>query len=217
MDVDWRKRRAVMRSWLTALVVTLFATGATGCGGTSRSSAPSARGARSATARATAATRGYVRGDGDVGGDDGPNGDDHGVREYGREGTAAERRAVTAVVKRYYAAAAARDAVEVCALIYSKIADSSNFNAVVPEEYRAAPGSSIFRGKRCAQVEALLLEPDHQQLVAESATVQVTSVRVAGAHGLALLGFRSIAERMIPMQREGSTWKIDALLDSEVP
>jgi len=44
----------------------------------------------------------------------------------------------------------------------------------------------------------------------------VISVHAKGNLGLAVLGFRRVPESEILVEREGSSWKIDALFDSEM-
>jgi hypothetical protein len=115
-----------------------------------------------------------------------------------------DRRQMTAVLKRYYAAAAAEDGVEACALMYSLFAEE------VPEDESPA----ALRGQSCATVAASLFKQRHRELVADNATFRVTLVRVSGRRGLALLKFGNRPERDIRMHREGHRWKVEELLDS---
>jgi hypothetical protein len=206
---------------LPAIALVGLCVGACGGGGSAphrSSNVAATAGPRPADASGVKPAHGYMRDDEDASTDDeGSRSDDLGNRGYGREATPAERRALTVVVSRYYAAASAGDGAAACAQIYSKLANSSNLEQALPEDQRAAPGSAVFRGKDCAQVESLLFEVDHQQLVGQAATLQVIRARVEGASGLVLLGFRSTGEREIPLQREGGVWKIDAPLDQSPP
>ena len=45
----------------------------------------------------------------------------------------------------------------------------------------------------------------------------MTGAHVNGAAALVTLGFRTVPEREIILQREGGAWKIDALFDSPLP
>jgi hypothetical protein len=213
-----------MRWPLVLPVVALLGLSAGACGRAAQGTGSSARSASVAAATGGAASGtasssrsgGYFIGDGDVD-DRGQQSDidDRGVRGFGHEASAAEVRAVASLIKRYYAAAVAGDSATACSLIHSSLARSSDFAKAVPSEYAPAPGSSALRGS-CAQITSLLFKLDHQQLVADAATIRVTGVRVNGALGLALLGFRTTPERHILVKREGRAWKIDELLDSEM-
>jgi hypothetical protein len=143
--------------------------------------------------------------------------DDQNVRDYGKEASARETRAVAALVKRYYRAGLSGDAVGACKLIYSQVAKRSDFSDLAPEAYAAVSGSSVFRHKTCVEVESVLFELDHRTLAAGAPTVIVTGLRVKGPHGIALLAFKGIPERMIGVERKAGRWRIDALLDSEIP
>lgn len=78
---------------------------------------------------------------------------------------------------------------------------------VAPRCWGVAPA----RGRRLsAEVPAGLM-------VSEAARIQVTAVRITGAHGLAVLSFGTPLERQMPVQRGHGTWKIAELLDRELP
>jgi hypothetical protein len=57
----------------------------------------------------------------------------------------------------------------------------------------------------------------HKQLTVEWPKLKVTGVRLQHHHGFAVLSFGSLPERQILVAREGHTWKISALLDTELP
>jgi hypothetical protein len=159
----------------------------------------------------------YIRSDEDGSGDDirGEN-DNEGVEDYGHQANATDRQAITTLVKRYYAAAAAGNGSVACSLISPQIADSRSFVKLVPKEYVPASGTATLAGKDCAQVESLLFRIDHQQLATSIASLQVTRVRIDGNNGWALLGFRTMGEHQFPVVREGDGWKIRAMFDEEI-
>jgi hypothetical protein len=165
----------------------------------------------------SASPEGYLIGDYDVDDHGGSDYDDGKIRTYGREASSGERHAVAGLVKLYYAAAATNDGVHACSLVDSRLAKSSNFAKVVPEGYEPAAGSTVFRGKSCAQVASLLFELTHQQLVSAAATVRVTGLRVDGTHGLAILIFTKTPESEIPVEHEHGAWKIGGFLGSPLP
>jgi hypothetical protein len=159
----------------------------------------------------------YVKGDNDSDETNHKDEDDHSIHNYGRAASAVDKQKIRALVENYYAVATARKGVRACSLIYSGLAKSSTLGEAAEVAYPPAPGVPPLRGKSCAQITSLLFIEDHQQLATDAATVQVTAVRVKGNYGLALLGFKTMPERQFPVQRERGTWKIDALLDRELP
>jgi hypothetical protein len=212
-----------MNSLLVALVIALLSLGVAACGSQDKSRGSVSEASSSAAANmaitpsATVLSGGYVRGDDDADGSGSEDYDDAGVRGYGRAASAADRQVVTALLKGYYAAAAAGDGATACSLMLPRLVKGSNLGEAAEEAYPPAPSTPPLRGKSCAQIMSLLFTEDHQQLAADSATLVVSSLRVKGNHGLALLGFRTTPERQIPVERGGGVWKVDAPLDSEVP
>jgi hypothetical protein len=135
--------------------------------------------------------------------------DDAPVRFFGHEASPAERRAVTALMTRYYALAAKEDGAKACPLIASVIAER------IPEEFDE---QTAFRGKTCAIIMSKVFAQRHRQLLLQSSTLEVTSVRVEGNRALVLVRFaHAPVPNHIAVHREGSTWKIWELFDSRLP
>jgi hypothetical protein len=134
------------------------------------------------------------------------------VLDYGQAASAANARVITALVKRYYTAAYTENGAEACSMLYSTLEES------VPEDYgQSPPGQPYMRGTTCAAVLTLLFKHFHPQLVAEYPKLQVARVRLIEHHGIVVLHFGTLPERQISVSREGHTWKVESLLDSEVP
>ena len=168
--------------------------------------------------RSAAAPAGsYMRDDDDVDEDASNQFDDHAIRDYGLAASAADTRMIAALVGRYYATVAAHDGAGACSVLLPSLAKRADLVEAVPEEYARASGPSALRGKSCAALMSLVFERNRRQLAAESSTLIVLGVRVKGDHGLALLGFKAEPERYIPVQLEAGAWRIDALLDEEIP
>jgi predicted small secreted protein len=205
----------MMKSPLALLVIALLSLGVAACGGAGKGVGSASHSSSNATPAGD-----YLRGDDDAEGDESPNHkdiDDDPLRHYGDAAGAADERAVTGLVKRYYAAAAAGDGAVGCSLLLIRLAKDSNLGQAAEKAYPPALDVPPLHGKSCAQIMSLLFKEDHEQLAADSTTLQVTSVRVNGRHGLALLGFRTTPERQIRVERDGGAWKLDALLDRELP
>lgn len=135
--------------------------------------------------------------------------DDHQLRDYGNAARAGDRRAISAVVMHYLGAAGAGNTALACSLLARRPA-APGLSVEVPEAYRPP-------AKNCSEEASRIFSENHAELAAELPTAQVTAVRVGDNNGLALLGFTVIPERWIAVAHEGYEWKVDALLDSEVP
>ncbi|MGC2373172.1 MAG: hypothetical protein WA484_04780 [Solirubrobacteraceae bacterium] len=111
-------------------------------------------------------------------------GDDMTIYAYGRVSSGHERQAITAVVNRYYAAAAAGDSAAVCSLTLSSLARS------LPEDYGAGAGPSYLRGsKTCHAVMSKIFKHFHAELTGKT---EVTNVRVEGNQAIAFLRSRGL-------------------------
>jgi hypothetical protein len=142
--------------------------------------------------------------------------DDPQLRDYGHAARPGDRRAISIVALRYLGAAGAGDSVLACSLLARRAAQP-DLRIEVPEEYEPPASRSNLHGKSCPEVASPIFAENRAELATELPTVRVTAVRVRGDRGLALLGFAAIPERWIAVAREGESWKVDALLDSEVP
>ncbi len=155
-------------------------------------------------------------GDNDNDGDGYDDSDDYQVLGYGHAADPILQRTVTRIVTRYLTAAAAKNGSTACSLLDARINKGSRLLDAIPLPYTPGPNSPM-RGKSCAKVMSQLFGEDHKQLGSEISSLEVTGLRVSGLHGLALLRFTTTGERDIDVVREGGAWKIDALLDSQLP
>jgi hypothetical protein len=131
------------------------------------------------------------------------DGDDADTLVYGQTAGATDRQAITAVVKRYYAAATAGDGQRACAMIIPSLVKA------VPEDYGQLGPSYLRGGKTCQAVMARLFSHFHSEL---TAPVAVTGALVNGDHALALLGSARMPASYITLQRQRGGWTINALL-----
>jgi hypothetical protein len=136
------------------------------------------------------------------------DGDDSVISASGQPASGAEERTIAALVKRYYAAAAASDGAKACRLIYSMLEEA------IPEDYGQPPGPAYSRGKTCAVVMSKTFAHSHSQLAGGFA---VTGVRVEGNEARALLGSRTLPASFILLRRERGVWKIYELLGQPLP
>lgn len=213
-----------MKSLLTPLVIALLSIGAAACDSASKGTSSTVRtssdpAGASTTAPASDTTTPNLdptKPDADMDNDPGAAYDDtnnNSVLNYGHPATAADKQAVTALLKRYYAAAASNDGAQDCTMLLSSLA------AALPADF--GPGATgpayLRKSTTCPTIMKLLFEHNHGLLSLESPKLEVKRVRLVGHRGLAILGFGTMPERQISVSREGHTWKISELLDSELP
>jgi hypothetical protein len=139
------------------------------------------------------------------------DGDDRAFVTWGSPARAGDVRAVTSLVKRYYAAAAADNGAQACLLIYTLFAEA------IPEDYGQPPGPVALRGSTCAVVLTKLFSQQHARVAAENASLEVTGVRVMGGQGRALLGFTSSPAAFLQLHRERDRWMVGGIIGNPLP
>lgn len=137
--------------------------------------------------------------------------DDGMVRSFGRAASAVDRGAIMALVRRYYSAAAAEDGRAGCSMLLGSVARS------IPQTLGRPPGPPYLAGSACGAIVTKVFEQDHRQLAIYAKRLHVADVRVAGDHGVVVLDVRPLPARQILVKREGDVWKVDTLLDNELP
>ncbi len=206
-----------MRSTLALLATVLVTLGAGSCGGTSTSAThPSSSAAATTTTASDLSTEpNLTKADADKDNDVGAPADDTSndrLLEGAKAASASDRRAIIALIKRYYTVALAEEGATACAMIYSTLSES------VPEDYGSFAGPPYMRGTTCPAILTLLFKHFHSLLAAQLPRLEVTHVLLVEHHGLAVLRFGTkLPERRIAVAREGHTWRLAALLDSELP
>jgi hypothetical protein len=208
-------RRLLALATIALLAVGLFACGGSDAGGSSRVSSVSDPDdvATTVTTSETSPVPLDSRVDGDKDNDIGaPNDDTNNNSSFGHAANLSERRAITALLKRYYATALAGNGARGCSMLYSTLAEAA------VEDDAQPPGPVYMRGaKTCAAVMTLLFKHYHAQLAAELPKLRVTHVRLEEHHGIAFLSFGALPERQISVVREGHTWKLNTIYDQELP
>jgi hypothetical protein len=127
---------------------------------------------------------------------------------YGHPAGTTDRRAIIALVKRYYAAAAAGDGKGACAMLVPSLLKS------IPVEYGQL-GASYLRGaKTCAAVLLRLFESRHREL---SVPVAVIGVFVKGPYdAYAAVVSSKMPTSIITLNHEHGAWMITRPLGSTV-
>jgi hypothetical protein len=221
LDADRRPsskgRTAEMKRLLALLAAALLAAYACSCGSSGKSTNDTASHiapiGTSAAARVPPA-RAETTADADKDNDIGTPGEDTRnlrVQKSGHPADATDRRAITTLIKRYYAAALAENGAKVCSLLYSTLAEA------VPEDYSGEPGVPYMHGaKTCAEAMTLFFKHFHPQLAAEVPKLKVALIHLQEHQGAVQLSFGTLPERETTVSREGHTWKMTTLLDKEL-
>jgi hypothetical protein len=217
------RRRSKARSLARLLAAMLVSIGVTACGSAGEkaiSTSPASLGAAvtDSTSMTTASNGGpsslttTPSGSHHIDSNDGDNDpnsdDDSAILDYGHAASEPEKHAITALVARYYAAAAADDGASACTLIYGIVVET------IPESYSLSPELA---GGTCAAVMSNVFKQRHKQLAAEAAALKVTEVRVEGKKGLALMYFGATPESHIYVHREDGAWKVESLFAAGMP
>jgi hypothetical protein len=134
--------------------------------------------------------------------------DDYDILAFGRAANQNETKAITKLLKNYYAAAASHDGRMACSLMSTAAAEAT-IEIYGPD--REPFGS---HRKTCAAVTTSLFRHFHRQMTVDSATMWVRSIRLGPSLGYAILSFRSHPDRHMILYRESGSWRIDAALDS---
>jgi hypothetical protein len=194
-----------MKLPLTLIAVSALGLGASACGG---AGAGPKTDSGSRTSNAFAAHGNAYGGEGNVTAK-GFDSDDAPIRFFGHEASAAERQAIAALLRRYYALATRGDGRKACGLMHPLIVEH------IPEEYEEQPAGY---GHTCATVMSKLFQMRHARLVLDSSTLVLTGVRAEGDRALVLVRFAGEpVPDHIAVHREGSSWKIWELFAEQMP
>jgi hypothetical protein len=208
---------------LLPVFVSLIALGVSACGSSGKSTTTGSSTAAAHTTQATKPDPAHIppapvetKVDADHDNDVGAPYDDSsnaGALEFGKPASTADTRAITAAIKHYYAVALSGNGAKGCSLIYSPIAES-----VVEDYGQSPPGPAYMSANTCAGAMTLFFKHFHPQFVAEVPHLRVRRVQLEEHHGIAILSFgKKLSERDISIVREGHAWKIEGLLDKELP
>lgn len=207
-----------MKSFMTLFTVGLLSIGATACGSSDKRITSNSPASSAATTSASTVNQDYAEVDKDADNDHDIEGasddtDNGSTLNFGRPASAADKQKITALVERYYAAAAADNGAQACSMLPLTLSES------VGEDYGkgSAGPSYLSSGTTCPAVMTLLFEHSRAQLLTEVPQLRVTRVRLQQHHGIAILTFGKLPMRKIAVQREGPVWKVENLLDSELP
>jgi len=127
---------------------------------------------------------------------------------FGRPASAADRRAIVSLIKRYYALAAGGDGAKACSMLDVVLAET------YVEEHHVGRGPRSLQGDTCAQALSKLFEQRHRELVEDVASYHISYVEVRGNNAMALAPFLVTREMQLLLHRERGVWKMNVLLDN---
>jgi hypothetical protein len=137
--------------------------------------------------------------------------DDGFITTFGHPAGPADVRAITSLVTRYYAAIAKADGATACKLLFFVIVESAA-ETYGQTEFDATAG----RRKSCGPVMSKVFKGSHRQLVVENRALKVIAIRVLRKRAWVLLRFGPQSVRRMVVYREGSSWKVGELLDTQL-
>lgn len=133
------------------------------------------------------------------------NNDDQHVLAFGRLASRTEVSTITALLTRYYAAAASENGARACTLLSPFIADT------VAEQYGHNPG---LQGRSCGVVLSKMFAQQHASLQGKQATMRIVRIGIEGNRSLVAIDFPNIPEvRQITVRRIDGHWTVLDLLD----
>jgi hypothetical protein len=117
----------------------------------------------------------------------------------GHSASTADTRAIAALVKRYYAAAAAGDGKRACSMMLPRLVRT------IPVEYGKF-GASYMRGaSTCSALEARLFAHLRARI---TSAIRVTEVRVSNSNAWAFFGSKTTPPEVVSLARNGASWWI---------
>jgi hypothetical protein len=137
--------------------------------------------------------------------------DNDAVPTYGRAAGKADARAVAAIVRLYYAAAATDDGRAACSLLQPTAAEA------LVEQYGPRKGPPELRGTTCAQIASRLFKRYRRELTEGAATLEVPIVQVRDGRAWAVVDLGRPREYVAFLHRAGTGWKLTAMPGSTQP
>lgn len=120
-----------------------------------------------------------------------------------------DKREITALVKRYYVAAAADDGATACSLLSPSLAESA------VRDYGNRARRRYLHGNTCRAVLSRLFKHPPDVSAAELSTTRVIGVRLSNSrHGFALISSKGMPLGEVNVVRVGNAWRVGVLIGS---
>jgi hypothetical protein len=186
----------------------LLCMGLAACGSTGPSTGASSTTVASQRALRAAAHERDGDGDNDSLGRSRYDSDNDANFDFGVPAGAAERQAISALVRSYYEAAAGDDGKRACALTYWLTAEA------IVEEHDRGKGPHALRGSTCAEVLSKLFAGRHRELVGDLGRLEVRDLQIRRNQGWLVLDPGPARERVVFVHRVGAGWRLSVALDA---
>ncbi len=201
-------KRRFARATLVSLVAILVGIGLGACGSAHNAVEPASR---ASSSEHLALPKIEPAEDEDDDSDKYGNEPDNENEPFGHPADATDARRITAVLRRYYAAAARGDGALACGLLYSPVAEG------VAEDYGGSNAPADQRGETCAVVLSKLFDQQHGQLK-DGAKLRVAAVRVELNQASVRFGLGGgQPDQYIMAHRERGAWKVGTMFSFEHP
>lgn len=133
--------------------------------------------------------------------------DSHILPSYGTPVNATTRRAITALVERYYVLARAENGKAACAMLVAKA------RRVAPIDHGESGLPYLRTAKTCTEILTRVFKHQHSEL---TAPVHVTNVLISGVVAYALLGSPKMPASYIAVQQVGAGWAVLGILGGPI-
>lgn len=127
---------------------------------------------------------------------------------FGPAASPAERAAVVAFIKRYYAIAASGDGAKACSLLDPLVAEA------VAEGRALGNGRPSPHGGTCSRVAGEVFSQHRRELSEDVVTLRLGWVQLQAKQAVALVHFGTVRERIVRLRRRQGAWRMFALLDN---
>jgi hypothetical protein len=204
---DGSRRVRRRRLSLALLTVLVGCTPWAGCGGAESTPGPPSVTSGTDAVPVPGSAAASIHRDSDDGDEDPNQPDDALFVNYGHPASIKEARAITKLVKSYYAAAVSLDGKTMCAQLYDLLVEK------VVEEYE----NTKVAGPSCAAVLVNLFRARQHRLAAALPKLEVTRLRVEGSKSYAFVYLGKLPEPYLMLHRQGSTWKIESVFEIVLP
>ncbi len=132
---------------------------------------------------------------------------DPSITGYGKQASSGETAAITTLVKSYYGAISSGQDAKACQLL----------SPGVRKTLMRLLASAKRRFTSCAEILPALLGQARSSALSKPAEVEVTSFRVQGDHGFAIVKTKTLPAGVMNVRRINGTWTMGSLIGTPAP
>ncbi len=130
------------------------------------------------------------------------------IESFGEEASPGDRAAMTKVVQEFLRARAESDWAKACSLIAAPMVE--NLRKLVSQ-------SPQLKNRGCPELVKAVIATIPAKTIAAGKRIRVTGARIEGDHGFVLYRDARGTSSAFPVAREGSIWKVGALVGPSLP